>query len=483
VDGVTAVAGATTEPASAGRRAPFGDWWGTVWFALGTFAGAHLLSDNSFLTHLATGRLILQSGVPHADPYSFTIPGKAWVVQSWLFSIIDASLERWVGDWAIRLFLGLVVGCLLATLWRLSRPAKTLLGRVAITALVGAIGLGYWNERPQTLAFLLLALALVVVLEEHNPLWLIPIFAVWIDVHGSWPLGLVVVGLVALHQVMGRRRLDHRAWDVCAAAALGSLLGAAVSPFGIDLLTFTVKLLGHSDVLKYIIEWRRPALGDPATLVFIAEVLVVAWAMYRARAWSWSPLAVVMVVLAATSRRNIPVASIALLPVMAPLFAGVGTIAVGSPVARRRALTVALVMTVAIGAVVAATPNDYDLGPFPVAAVTWMQARHLVATPDVNVVAPDYAGNYLEWRYGPRARVFIDDRAELFTAQIVGDYAEGLLAGKRSWQTILNRYNSNIVLWPSNRLLARELAKSTDWRIIHTAGGWVVGCRVASDLC
>jgi hypothetical protein len=219
------------------------------------------------------------------------------------------------------------------------------------------------------------------------------------------------------------------------------------------------------------------------TLVFIAQVLVVAFATWKARSWSWAPLVVVMVVLAATSRRNIPVASIALLPVMAPFFAGLGTIAVGPPVDRRRALAVALAVTVAIGVIVAAMPNDYDLTPFPVAAVTWMQARHLVATPDVNVVAPDYAGNYLEWRYGPKARVFIDDRAELFTAQIVGDYAEGLLAGKRPWRPILDRYHSNVVLWPSDRLLARQMARSTDWRIIHRAGGWVVGCRVASGLC
>ena len=136
-----------------------------------------------------------------------------------------------------------------------------------------------------------------------------------------------------------------------------------------------------------------------------------------------------------------------------------------------------------IGAVVAAMPNDYDLGPSPVAAVSWMQAHHLVATPTVNLVAPDYAGNYLEWRYGAKARVFIDDRAELFTAQIVGDYAEGLLAGKRPWRAILARYDSNVVLWPSDKLLAGELARSTDWRIIHRVDGWVVGCRVASGLC
>jgi hypothetical protein len=177
------------------------------------------------------------------------------------------------------------------------------------------------------------------------------------------------------------------------------------------------------------------------------------------------------------------VASIAVLPIMTPFLAGVGTIAVGPVVNRRRVVGAALAVTVVIAALVASSGHDYDLGPYPVAAVTWMQAHHLVAVPDVNVVAPDYAGNYLEWRYGPKARVFIDDRAELFTAQIVGDYAEGLLAGKRPWQPILERYHSNVVLWPADRRLASELAHSSDWRVVHRAGGWVVGCRLASGLC
>ncbi len=458
-------------------------WWGSVWFVLGTAFGCHELSDNSFLTHLATGRLILRNGVPHADPYSFTVAGKAWVVQSWLFSIFDASLERWLGDWAIRLAVGVTVGCLLAAIWRLSRPAKTLLGRVAITAIGGVVGLGYWNERPQTLAFLMLALAMIVVLEEHNPLWLVPIFAVWTDVHGSWPVGLVVVGLVAFHQVIGRRHLDRRAWDVCAAALLGSLVAAAASPFGVDLLTFPVRLLGRSDVLQYIIEWRRPALGDPATIAVAFQVLVAVVAMWRAKAWSWSPLVVVMVVLAATSRRNIPLASIVLLPIAAPLAARWGSLDVGEGAPRRRTIGICVAAVVVIGAVVASMPTDFDLSPYPVAAVTWMSAHHLVAQPGLNVVEPDYAGNYLEFRFGPRAQVFIDDRAELFTAQIVGDYAEGLLAGKRDWRAILDRYGSNIVLWPSDRLLARELARSPEWRIVHRAGGWVVACRLSSELC
>ena len=46
-----------------------------IWlFALawGLRIGLQPLSDNSLLTHIATGRIIFDTGFPHSDPYLFT---------------------------------------------------------------------------------------------------------------------------------------------------------------------------------------------------------------------------------------------------------------------------------------------------------------------------------------------------------------------------------------------------------------------------
>ena len=61
------------------------------------------LEINSFLTHLATGRLIIETGaVPSADPYTFTGYGEPWVVQSWLVSLLYGVVERMSGFGGIR---------------------------------------------------------------------------------------------------------------------------------------------------------------------------------------------------------------------------------------------------------------------------------------------------------------------------------------------------------------------------------------------
>ena len=66
----------------------------TIAFALGGWrAGLSRLSDNSFFWHLRTGRLILDSGLPRTDPYSFSASGTDWVGQSWLADLFYGVID------------------------------------------------------------------------------------------------------------------------------------------------------------------------------------------------------------------------------------------------------------------------------------------------------------------------------------------------------------------------------------------------------
>src|SRR5690349_21833136 len=58
-------------------------------FAVGGWkVGLQRLHDNSFFVHLATGRWILDHGIPYHDVYSFTAPGTRFVAQSWLAELV-----------------------------------------------------------------------------------------------------------------------------------------------------------------------------------------------------------------------------------------------------------------------------------------------------------------------------------------------------------------------------------------------------------
>ena len=87
---------------------------------VGFVVAAGVMTDNSLLTHIATGRLILDTGqVPSVDPYSRFGAGQDWTVQSWLVSVIYAALDRLAGPAAIRTFhgtIGALIGLGLASL-------------------------------------------------------------------------------------------------------------------------------------------------------------------------------------------------------------------------------------------------------------------------------------------------------------------------------------------------------------------------------
>ena len=68
------------------------------------------------------------SGIPRHDPYSFTAHGAPWVVQSWLASMLYGWVDSWFGGQGLRVLMGLTTAALGAMTWRLTRPARTLVG-------------------------------------------------------------------------------------------------------------------------------------------------------------------------------------------------------------------------------------------------------------------------------------------------------------------------------------------------------------------
>lgn len=452
-------------------------WWAAILVIVGLLAGSGALSDNSFLTHLATGRLIRGGDVPHVDPYTFTAGGEPWVVQSWGASWIYATIEAAFGAFGIRL---LVAGCtalLVGLVWRLTRPAEGLVGRLALVGVCVAASLGSWNERPQLLAFVAVALVALVVVEEHPAWMLAPIFAFWVNVHGSFPVGLAFLAAWAGALVVERRAV--RAPDVAPLgwATIGAAAGAAVSPYGMDLLRFPVEMLGRGESLQYIREWKRPELLSPTFLALLALCGVAVWFLLRGGRVARAGIVVVLLGVSLTASRNVPTVALLVIPFAAPAFAGLGSLRIGhSPPRRRMAVVVGLV-ALAASVLMAVTP-DYDLSPYPVAAVDRLEERGLVADGSTRIMSHDYVGNYLEWRYGDRANAWIDDRAEVLPAAAIEDYVF-LLSGVGDWRSIVERHDPDLVLWRVDEDPVPAMGADAGYTEIHRDDEYVMFCRHA----
>jgi hypothetical protein len=446
-----------------------------VW---GVAIGLLRLHDNSYLTAVATGRIILAHGVPTHDPYSFTAHGSPWVVESWLASLLYAVTERLWGAHGLQLEHAVLTGVLAALVWVLTRPARALGGRILAAAAVLAVGTGYWSPRPMLIALVLFAVVMVMAETERGSPWLlVPVMWVWVNVHGSWPFAAVYLLVRIAGRAIERRPLG-RLPRLTGAVVIGSLLGAA-NPIGLRLLEYPVTVLTHHQAFAHIVEWQSPSFSDPVNAVFLAEVLLALVLLVARRGSVEDGLTTVVFAAAGfLASRNVPVAAIVVAPVLAR-----GLVDLGSLHGTRRGVlpAAALAALSALGAVFVAGALEhpaFDLAAYPVSEVTWMQKHSLIPG---RVVAPDYVGNYLEYRLGTRASVFIDDRVDMFPLSVV-DSSATLLGGSEGWQGVLDHVRASAVLWPRSEPLAGLVAEDRSWRVVLRDRHWLVAVPVRDPV-
>jgi len=428
------------------------------------------LFDNSFLTHLATGRLLLDEGIPRHDPYSFTAAGEPWVVQSWLASLLYGVVDEIGGGNGLQMMRAVLTVSLALLTFRLTRPADQLLARLGVAALVLAVGSGYWSPRPLLIGLVLVSVLLVAAEGGLDPRWAIPVMWVWVNVHGSFPFGLVALVLLALGRRIdgGRPTVELR---VLQWAVAGTAL-AALNPLGPKLLTFPLYMLGRTDTLQFIVEWRSPDFSQAWERVFLLQVLVAIAALVRRPSWRAALPLMVFVGAALTASRNIPVASLVMVPGMAYGLSGLGSLRGDR---RSPAVTMAAAVVAIVGVLVVAgglNGRAFDLDSYPQRPLAWMEDEGLLAA-DARLVAPDYVGNYRELVAGTDARVFIDDRVDMYPAALVEDYRT-LYRGEPDWNRVLGRHRVTAVLWQRDTPLAALLRASAAWRLVYADDDWVV---------
>jgi len=433
--------------------------------AAGARLGLRPISDNSELLHLRTGIQIVKTGhVPHHDSYSFTAPGHPWVVQSWFASLLY-GLANEIGHHALIIEQGILFAGVAAVVALAARAPTTWRWGLAAFLAISASAPG-WSARPLMLGLLCLGLLIVATERGWHPLWLVPIVWVWVNSHGSFPLGAAWIGARGLGELIDVRGWPRQTLRVASGFVIG-LAVAAINPIGPRLLTFPLVALHRKAIFQTIVEWRSPNFQDTNSfiaLVFIALSLVI---LLRA-ALPWRHLLPVALFLVAglVAERNLGPLGIVL---AAPLGA-----ALSFPVTGKRTLPSWLAPVSVVGAaafsallvVLAIGRSTLDLRSYPVAAAAELQAtgRDRVATTDV-------VGCYLAWRNGPARKVFIDDRYDMYPRQVITDAAI-LSGGRGDSGYVLDQWHIDTVLWSTAQALPQELISLGGWKITWSDTKW-----------
>lgn len=445
----------------------------TIFALAGWIVGSSRLSDNSFLWHLRTGEYILDHGIPRHDVFSYTAPGTRWIAQSWLAEVIYAALARTVGLFGVRVFVGLI-GVAVSVL--ALRLAVRLSGRLLRGAGIAAVSLGgvfmLWSERPLVIGvlFLVVLLWIVEVPESwvgRQALWTIPIVLwLWANVHGSFSFGLAYLALHVIGRwVDGAVPWHGRERTLVLATVIGVLV-SLVNPYGLSLLTFPIELLSRGEILSHVHEWQSPDFRASWGIALGAWIAVFVWALARGnnRVTRRDLIVTVpMLLMALWAARNIAIAPLIGMPVIARAFAAEPT--TGPRFSRAFVATacaaVALV-GLAMGASAAAEPN-YAFDTYPVKAMRYVARHDLLGR---HLLTDDADAGFVINQYWPRQQVFMDDRFDMYPMQLMRDFL-ALAAGDPKWSGMLDHYDVDVVVWRSDEPLAALLNESTSWHRVH----------------
>ena len=264
---------------------------------VGAAAGFTLVWNFDIFWHLAGGEWMVRHGrILASDPFSID-GATSWVNVHWLFQLVVAGVH-WAGGFAgLTVLKSALAAAMLLTLalgLRKTVPPAWLIAS-GLAALL--ISLGRIRVRPEafTLVFLAIALVLSDSVRRGGPArrlwWMTPIMVAWVNMHGLYVLGLVVLwGAMAgawLDRLVRRRELAGNLLTINAlAAVLAASVACLVTPWPLEAfaqpLLLWQRISGQAEFYTYGVSELRPtwqmlsafwATGVVTALAVVAMIL------------------------------------------------------------------------------------------------------------------------------------------------------------------------------------------------------------------
>jgi tetratricopeptide (TPR) repeat protein len=381
---------------------------------------------------LACGRAItLLHALPATDLFSFTAAGSPWDTQEWLSQVIFFFIQDRGGFSALTTAKALATALLFFLLARhaIRRGANPWLA-LALSAWGSFILRWFTVERPAMFSMLFLAVQLSALSRGRAPWWLVPLTALWANLHGgSSLLGPGVTGAwiagAAATALWNRHPLAGLKWSALVLA--GQVLAIFINPAGWHLLLYPFETTSDLMYMENVKEWLPPTLSEfPGFFGFLA--VAVAVLILSIRSWAVSDMLFMAAFgwLALTARRHIPLFVIAVLP---PLAAGATLILRGLPArARRAAPPLAILLALSLVGALAWDGSALRTGIrgnlYPDAGISFLRdnAPAMAGGGEIRLFTLHKWGGYAEWLLPERFKVFIDGRQMVFGTGLFTDY-------------------------------------------------------------
>jgi hypothetical protein len=453
------------------------------------------IQDPDMWWHMKVGEKIVQTlELPRTDEYSYTTDRHAWIPHEWLPEVAIYAAYRWGGLAGLMLWLGLTGSILLGGLYLLcsaysGNPKVALIGGL-IGWFFGTISLAV---RPLLLGhiFLVALLALIHLGRTRSARWLWglpPLFAVWVNCHGSFALGLVVLAavLAAAHIDLEWGLVESTRWPTEKLRAFRFVLVASglallVNPIGWELAVYPLNLFfAQGDNLSNISEWQPLNFQEPRGMgVFVIVSVLALAALTLARKVRLEEIALVLMgsYLAVQHSRMVFVFGILVAPVICRLLAASWR---GYQASQDHPKINAALMAVALILIWRGFPSNAKLQSqieqaFPTEAVAYLQENGVRG----NMLNEYVWGGYFIWA-APERKVFIDGRTDIFDwTGVLGEYMRWYTL-QESPNTLLDKYRIDYCVLAADSQIGKAVDLLPNWRKAYADDVAIVFTRRAS---
>jgi len=469
-------------------------------------ASSGLLGDADTGWHIRNGEQILAThSVPRVDSFSYTKGGEAWYAWEWLYDAGIGAIHKLSGLNGVVLFTGIVIAGTFALLFRfVLRRSGNFVVAASLTLLAAAAAQVHMLARPHVLTWLF-TLLWVEILYRFNEggrrilLWLPLLMLLWVNVHGGFILGLVLLGVCGVAQVWNHltapRDDDFERGSFLALVFSVCLAVTLLTPYGYKLHVHVYEYLSNGFLMNSINEFMSPNFHASGFGYFeMLILLVILGSVLGSDGITAFDLLLLLFSIHAGlyAARNIPISALLI------------SLALGRPLSsvfspqycrmvqarwlsalresvhafsmdmmameeRFRGHGIALIALVLCAATVLnggrifsvqVVDAHFSEQTFPVKAAEFIAQKGIRD----HIFNPDDWSGYLIYRLYPGTKLYFDDRHDFYGEAFIKEY---LKAAHSSWQwrEPLEKYEVKWVLIPSDSPLASVLKESGKWSV------------------
>ena len=465
-----------------------------------------LLDDPGLGWHLRNiDAMLAKGGWLTVDSFSEPRDGhpQTWYSNQWLGEIPFWLGERWAGLEGIAAVAALSIAFTLRCLYRMLLRDGSPWPVAVFWTSQAAMGISCsWVARPNlfTMLFVLITARICVLFHEGRcsriqTLGLLPLFALWANIHGGFVAGFTLLGATLLIEGAlavfdstsdGKHKARSRAVHLLVLLC-GTFLATLLNPYGLSLYAWIFQLLGDPFFMDLHQEWRSPDFHGKGAIRF--EGLMLLFPMLLALSKRRPNLvelglAVLWFHFALTGFRYVPLWVLVVVPILARSTVAIPGLQEGArrllpsgegsflfSIRRGRTpwawsiVTVVFLLGVARCAERRFARHQPDIIPadaldhFLQIHAEWTKAH---GRRPIGFHSYDWGG-YLTWHGGPNFRNWIDDRNEVQGKEHIQEYF-AILDTDPGWSEKLDQAEVELICIQPKAPLTFRLAENPAWR-------------------